>query len=395
MKKDEIRIKLDQIADCVYNDIKHDKIKKAGGLFDGETGILLFLCYYYKFSKELRYANLIEVYLEKLLDQLSTKINLHTYCSGYSGILYLFEFLKKNRLLQFRVEMEDSEVILEKYLIEKMNADIRRNDYDFLHGSLGIALYFLKKGGIEYALENFIDALYSSAEKDFSTMIFRWKLVLDKDKNETGYNISLSHGNAAIITFLSRLIKNNIKGDKIIKMLEGSVNYTLSQQMDYIKIGSYFPSKSLDNLPSIPTQSTMAWCYGDLGVALSLWNAGKALNMESWKNKALEVFLYSSKRISPTIDAGICHGSAGLAMIFRHMYFETKNDIFLQVSEYWLFQTLMHAQFKDGIAGYKTYYIDKWIGDYSLLMGISGIGLMFISYLMDDFQKWDEMFLLS
>jgi len=54
-----------------------------------------------------------------------------------------------------------------------------------------------------------------------------------------------------------------------------------------------------------------------------------------------------------------------------------------------------YSEYKDGLVGFKTYMMGEWIGDYSLVTGISGIGLVLMSYIADDLQKWDEMLLLS
>ena len=82
-------------------------------------------------------------------------------------------------------------------------------------------------------------------------------------------------------------------------------------------------------------------------------------------------------------------------MIYHRMYLETDCDEFRNTAQYWINQTLNFASFEDGLAGYKSRVIDGWVCDYSLLMGISGIGLVFLSYLENDLQAWDEMLLLS
>lgn len=94
-------------------------------------------------------------------------------------------------------------------------------------------------------------------------------------------------------------------------------------------------------------------------------------------------------------DAGICHGSAGIAMIYRRMYLETGLNEFKETTMYWIQQILNFATFKNGLAGYKTLIKDGWICDYTLLMGISSIGLVLLSYIEDNQQSWDELFLLS
>ena len=143
----------------------------------------------------------------------------------------------------------------------------------------------------------------------------------------------------------------------------------------------------------------MAWCYGDLGVGIALWQAGKALKKEKWKKTGLEVLLQSTSRQTfhetSVIDTGICHGCSGIAMIYRRMFLETHRDEFKQAIPYWINQTLNYSHFEDGLVGYKTWEKNKWIRDYSLLTGVSGIGLVLLSYLEDDQQDWDEIFLIS
>ncbi|WP_298652111.1 lanthionine synthetase LanC family protein [uncultured Proteiniphilum sp.] len=129
-----------------------------------------------------------------------------------------------------------------------------------------------------------------------------------------------------------------------------------------------------------------------------LWQAGKAINKDEWKEKGLEVLLQSTKRTayhdSLVTDAGICHGSAGIALIFRRMYLETKLDDFKSGTQYWINQTLELASLEESL-GYKHSLRDSWVSDYSLLTGISGIGLVLLSYLHDEQQNWDEMLLIS
>ena len=143
----------------------------------------------------------------------------------------------------------------------------------------------------------------------------------------------------------------------------------------------------------------MAWCYGDLGIGIALLQVRKILEKKEYEKKGLEILLKSTQRrnYNETLvtDAGICHGSAGIALIFRRMYYEIGRKEFKEATQYWINQTLHFSRFEDGLAGYKTYIKDGWKNDYSLLMGISGVGLVLLSYLENDKQDWDEMFLLS
>jgi lantibiotic modifying enzyme len=190
-----------------------------------------------------------------------------------------------------------------------------------------------------------------------------------------------------------------MNNEKVIEMLSGAMNYVLSLQQDFSQFGSYFPSYLLKDTSKYFSKSRLAWCYGDLGIGMALWQAGKAIDKAEWKKKGFEILLQSTKRKNYTenfvVDAGICHGSSGIAMIFHRMYLETHDDEFKEATLYWLNQTLNFSSFTDGLAGYKSYELSGWKCDYSLLMGISGIGLVFTSCISKDMQTWDEMFLLS
>jgi len=393
--KTSIKIKLKEISDCIFNQIQEPLQDHIGGLYGGEWGQLLFLCYYAKFSEDRQIKKIAEEYAERLLSHKNLENLSHTFCDGYSGLLYLFEFLKENDLMN--IDIDDVESVLETYVIHCMQYNISLKNYDFMHGALGAGYYFLKKGNNKSPLYELIDFLYNTAEKDIHTKCFKWKSPLSEN-GELGYNIALSHGMSSIVLFLSHMIKKGFKNDKIFELLENTVNYIFSQERDVNQYGSFFPSQSLENnIEHSKIKSRLGWCYGDLGVAYSLWFAGNIVCNNEWTNKGLEVLLHSTQRRDLAdeffIDVGICHGASGIAMMFKRMYLETNHPDFINATDFWMQKTLDIATFPDGLAGYKTLR-KEFICDYCLLTGITGIGMILISYLMDGNQSWDELFLL-
>ena len=293
------------------------------------------------------------------------------------------------------IDYQECKALIEDVIISSMEKDIGDNNYDFLHGVLGCGIYFLKKNN-ENLIHRIIDFLFDTSISINDGNSICWKSRID-EKGKQGYNIALSHGMTSIILFLSYVVEKGIMNQKIYKLLYGGINYILSQEIDVKKFGSFFPSQSLEN-GDVISRSRLAWCYGDLGIAYSFWRAGKITSNEILKKKSIEIFSYSTKRVTMEstgiIDAQLCHGSAGVSMIFRRMYLETSYDIFSKATDFWIDKTLKYACFSDGLAGYKTYTHPKWHLDYSLLSGVSGIGLMLLSYLQNDCQSWDKMFLL-
>mgnify|MGYP000993101183 CR=1 FL=1 len=95
-------------------------------------------------------------------------------------------------------------------------------------------------------------------------------------------------------------------------------------------------------------------------------------------------------------DAGICHGSAGVAHIFNKMAHYTNNVIFKEAADYWIKKTLEFAHHKDGIGGYKSYTHtdEKWKKEVGFLEGSIGIGLVLSSYITGNFD-WDYCLMLN
>ena len=393
-----IKQKVNLIAECIFSKI-HKENYESYGLYDGEFGLLLFLFYYSSYSKSKEHTLLTENYAEKLLEQFTEGVRLHTFCGGFAGILYLFEFLRENDFID--MDVSDAQHLLDNHLVFRMKQNISEHYYDFMHGALGVGLYFLKRGtGLEY-IRKLIDFLYTMAEKSVDNRIFKWEssVMISDQEYRTTYNLALSHGISSIIIFLARVIKNGISDEKVTEMLSGAVNYVLSQEKDFSQFGSCFPNYILKDSPEDISKSRLAWCYGDLGIGPALWQAGKVFGKTEWKEKGLEIILQSTQRRnvieSAVRDAGICHGTAGITLIYRRMFLETGHDEFKEATNYWIQQTLNLSNFEDGSAGYKTLEKEGWKNDYSLLTGISGIGLVLLSYLEDNQQNWDEMFLLS
>jgi len=391
-----IKQKVDLIAECIYTKILRIE-EKSFGLYSGDFGLLLFLLFYSRYSKNEKYALMAENYAEKLLEQFVAREHPHTFCSGFSGVMYLFEFLRETRIID--LDISPIQLAVDNYIISKMRLDIQQRYYDFMHGAMGVGLYFLKRKTNPEYIQELVDFLYDTAEKDFNNQTFKWESVVDYEKNLSGYNLALSHGISSIIIFLARVVNSGMRDEKITKMLSGAVNYVLSLEKDFSQFGSCFPNYILKDSPEDISKSRLAWCYGDLGTGSALWQAGKALGIKKVEEEGLQILLKSTQRRDIieclVMDAGICHGSAGLAMIYRRMFLETFQEEFKNATTYWITQTLHFSRFEDGLAGYKSFMSGKWVCDFSLITGIAGIGLVLLSYLEDSQQDWDEMFLLS
>lgn len=123
-----------------------------------------------------------------------------SYSNGLSGILYSLKFLNEKEFIE--LDFCDYKETVE-YLSVAMRGFIKDNNYDFLHGALGIGFYFLKIN--EYDLvEELIENLFNTATIKNSGEIIKWDMKFNPMKD---FDISLSHGISSIMVFLSRAIK--------------------------------------------------------------------------------------------------------------------------------------------------------------------------------------------
>ena len=364
------------------------------GLLDGDAGILLFMLYYNQLTHDSTYKKITYNFAEKLLYNIAKNESKFSYCSGIAGELYLFDFLKYKRIIG--IDIKTIQKHSEEFLLYKLENCIQNNNYDLLHGAIGIVLYFLNKKAHKSTIIDFVDFIYNTAQKDFKNKIFKWESIIDYDKNYKVYNLSMAHGIASIILFFSKLIQCGIATEKIQQILIGAANYILSQKRDITQFGSIFPNYiPLDNNEKIHA-SKLAWCNGDIGIGYSLWKAGNTLRNINLIQEGLKILLQSASRKnkkSDTVkDTCICHGTAGLSMMYKRIYINTLISVFKSAESYWLTQTL-NVCHKNQLTFFRAPNI--WAEDYTLLSGTSGVGLVLLSNIYQHSQNWNELFLMN
>lgn len=378
--------------------IKSKEVNKIG-LFGGELGSLLFFFNYFKFFRNKTSLEYIENNLNILFS--TPAPNKFSFSSGYAGLGWLMEYFYRGGVL--KTPPNELFAHIDPFLGKWMINEMEKGNYDFLHGASGTALYFITKlpdAKSKFYLQEFAKGLKNISIKESDDSL-KWKYPLYNNFDQGEFNISLSHGVSSIVNILCKLYKNNICEDLCLEMIRGGLKFIKKQKLPFGKYNSIFPSWKLQNL-EIQESSRLAWCYGDLGIAVTFWNAAQVLKNKKLENESIEILLHSCKRLdlksNYVIDAGICHGSAGISHIFKRMYVNTKIPEFNVAANSWIEKTLEFAKYNDGFAGYKTWYPESRGGlkpVLGLLEGISGIGLALLSNISEEEPVWDECLLLS
>ncbi|MCK4760797.1 MAG: lanthionine synthetase C family protein [Candidatus Aminicenantes bacterium] len=388
--------KLTEIAGLLF-----EEAKKMDGpsLMGGKSGAALFFFYYGKYTMKEKYVDYGLELLSDIFDEINEGFVYHTFAGGLAGIGWTVEHLSRVEFL----DADTNEILgdLDSFLDRMMRAEIKEGNYDFLHAALGVGFYFLSRLNCPDAkgyLSALVDGLDKVSHKDEGGGI-KWHSVLDHEKKLEGFNLSLSHGISSIIAILSRIYKQGINKEKTFFLLEGAVNYLLQQAQDLEKYSAVFPSWIAE--PRI-FGSRLGWCYGDLGNAITLWQAAQIAKNKEWEEMAVKTILHSTKRRDPANeyinDAGLCHGAIGVGHLYNRMYHYTGLEECRETALYWYENIFKLAVNEDGLAGYKTFRIKELGGphpDSGFLEGISGIGLALISLLSDIEPQWDEALLMS
>lgn len=392
---EKIVVKLSEISRALLQ--YTDNVKDIS-LMGGKTGIALFLFYYGKWKENPKYCDCALDITTDVFYEINHGFSQSTFASGLAGIGWAVDHLSQNNF----IERSSGETFgkLEPFFYETMMADLRRGEFDFLHGALGNGTYFLNRlanHDTRNYLIDLVDGLEKISHKDKNGGI-KWQTIKNFHEGTFGFSINLSHGIASIITFLGKLYELGIYREKVSMLLNGAVKYLLAQRLDTAQYSSNFPTWALEDEP--PTASRLAWCYGDLGIGIGLWQAAKNTSNKEWESIALEVLLHSTHRVNPeensVVDAGLCHGTAGIAHIYNRMYHYTGEVAFKKSALYWFEQTLKMAKFHDGLAGYRAYQGKKDpVKEPAFLEGTAGIGLALISAVSTIEPEWDRALLLS
>ena len=404
-KQKEI-ISIQNKIDDIYNSlIKNINQIKGFDLYYGKAGICLFFAYYQTVNKHCQ--NKIEDIIAPLIED-ATQYALSD-CKEitlYSELAWFLCHLYERRLID--IELDEYFSNIDESLYEGMIILLNENEHGCVHGAISVGLYFyyrytLGSERCKQYLENFVDLLKEIAIEKENTIM--WITEINYETQEQGCNLGIAHGIPGILLFLRKLYLKNIKKDVISDMIIKVSNFLLSQKHSLKTHQSFFYNVFSD---SSGYDSRLAWCYGDLsvGYSLSMICSLNCITRQEIKENTLDILFNTTERISLSecriVDAGLCHGSAGLAHIYNRLYHQTNELIFRNAALYWYKETIKMAKYDNEYAGYRVpYYLKESekelfeLENLPFLTGIAGTGLSLLSAIYPIEPSWDMCLLLS
>jgi lantibiotic modifying enzyme len=373
-------------------------------LANGLTGTAIFLATLSKYSSRGReWANLATQCGQRVVDELPRQMvrnpGLFSGIAGIAwGLRYLGELLHIDGLYADETYQDIPQLCVAYW---KSRSDC---DYDLISGSVGVGIWALSiadRSIREELTGHALEHLEKTAEA-LSTGI-AWRTPLSrlrrmKPENQrrgpVQYDLGIAHGMPGAIGFLARCVELDVCKHRASALLAASTEWLLSQALTDSTSVSCFSFNATQ-----PQPARLAWCYGDLGIALALDHAARALNSTSVHGFAERVAKAAAARRSENagvIDAGICHGAAGLAHGFAKLNRRLNMPSLEGARLYWLRALLGFRTGTGEIVSYPCWdgiTESMSVANGGLLNGLAGIGLVFLSQSCPEL-KWDWPFLM-
>ncbi|MGN7820015.1 lanthionine synthetase LanC family protein [Chitinophaga sp. 22536] len=392
---------LNKIRDIIAASVRYGAPPDYGAM-STSSGYLLFLLNYAKvFNDES-----MEEKAYELLDHLLSRKKVYreeipgtiSFCSGVLGTAWVLLHARNRDFIDFDDDILDD---LDPVAMNFIEHTMKKGNYDFLHGAGGGIYYLMQKRKTPATLQ----LLKKAVQLLLDQSIIRdgcqyWESydVLEERKDANVINLGLSHGMPSIIAILSKLYvwdpEFYFLGD-VIRRVVAAVRFGRNDE----NAGSIYPYAKNIQLAASDT-SRIAWCYGDMGIAVSLWQAGEAMDEDDFRQEAvflLEQISARSTEDTSVNDGALCHGTAGSSHILRTYAAICGSREMSKAADFWLEKTLEYLHPVEGLLTARA----KWdaqkgyVNCFSLLEGLSGIGLALLSAYSPERLHWDETLIIS
>jgi lantibiotic modifying enzyme len=363
-------------------------------LASGQPGQALFFAYLDAARKGSDAADRALDALGRSIDALAERQLLPTLYSGISGIGWAVEHLTRRFFATDEDLCGDIDEALEKLLSKPTH------QYELINGLAGYGTYLLERlpnPDAARLLVRVIDLLEESAEGSWHTRP-EWLPSWQRELMPAGcHNLGVAHGVPGVLGFLAAARLAGVDDPRVPRLAEGVVRWLLGRKLPP-GAGSVFPATIVPGMDPEPTR--IAWCYGDLGIAVVLLAAARSFGRPDWEEEALSLARRLARRPVEAVDSSLCHGTAGNGHLFNRLYQATDDPEIRESALAWYRLALDQRRQGEGFAGFVTWIgpgpgAGEWAGHPGMLIGAAGVGLALLAAVSDVEPAWDRLLLAS
>lgn len=401
------------------NDGSHDIRRRL--FLDSYPSIIIVLSTYLHLYDDPKARYTLKKYVLKEIIVLNNQkaIDL-SLCYGLTGVAYSLK-LAVQVLPELTTFLEQFDVLytkLAKVQITRTNWVIQKRsvaekDYDLIQGLTSCLGYLSQYGNSHGDLQNerlivkLFDWLSQSSGVGLPHALIKNNNIIDSGRKrlfKEGYiNLSLSHGLAGPLAALSGV---SITRPLVSIMTLYARLFNENHHINSPWAGEISAQKLKKHLFSNQDIDRASWCYGNPGIARSVFRAAEKQKDYALEKVALDYFLslqdleLSQLQLdSPTI----CHGVSGLLLILNAMERDTRMEklgvIKKEITSYLLSQADLSSDlvFKeyDAVFREKKYDSPRYFNDTGLLNGAGGVVLTLMSLKSEQRLDWERILLIS
>lgn len=401
---DLVQQKIDALSHFFLTGYENERMQDTMSVLSGRGGTVVLQAVLYETSGRKEYKDALLKNIDYIFNTLdNSPIVLSTHCAGLAGVGWLLDYLCSRQILD-TTTLDDFFEQLDDIIPEQVQIMNDQQNFDLLHGSMGLCLYIMNRGKDISAVESTIHALFERAETD--SLEVKWRRFDEFRAKDHIYDYGLAHGMAGILYFLGKCYSKGILPDKCETLIRGNMAFFLGNQQQHEQYGCFYPSsivvKDYKKGQCPPSLSRLAWCYGDLGILYTHLLVARWLNDKPLETVITNMLLVTATRLEypETLikDAGFCHGATGVGYMFKKLYKLTGNKTFSDTAEKWLNETIsMGDKGADALEGYQFYMGDAgWMNMPDILNGVAAVALFLVSMKYPEMNtEWDECLFLS
>jgi lantibiotic biosynthesis protein len=337
--------------------------------------------------------------LEEAVGVLATSRLTSSLYSGFTGVAWAVELV--DGLLG--TEGEDRNGDIDEVLTRLLRRYPEDAPYDLVDGLTGLGVYALARWprpGAAQCVLGVVEQLARRARPDRDGVSWwtppSWRGPRREWYRPGGVDLGVAHGIAGVVPFLARVNRLGLARETVRPLLDGAVRWLLAHMVDTAS-GPTVPYFVADGVDPGPARS--AWCYGDPGVAAALLLAARDAGEPGWAAVATGLAVRAAARPpgqTGVVDAGLCHGSAGLAHLFNRMYQMTAEPALADAARFWVERTLQMCSAMAPAQGVALTEVARpaWKGP-GLLEGAAGVALAMEAAGTAVEPVWDQVLLGS
>lgn len=376
-------------------------------LAGGAAGQALFFAYLDRARPEQGYDEAALDLLERSIEIVGQSSSRPSLYSGFCGVGWTIEHLRD---LLLDPDGDDPGEAIPPLVASLLERSPWRRSCDLVNGLVGIGVYACERGGRSGGrdcLAGAVDRLAERAERRPEGIT--WFTSPDDLPDDTRqmfpagyYNVGVAHGVPGMIALLAAAAWQGVREAEALRLCEGAVDWLTAQRLHEEAL-SLYPFHVPAAGPPSRRASRLAWCYGDLGLGAALLAAARTLDRRDWEAEALAAGRRAASRVDAecrVMDAGLCHGAAGIAHLFHRFARATGDPGFVEAARRWFGDTLARRRPGEGVGGFLAYDVEG-PGDGcrlptpGFLEGAAGIGLALLAALTPIAPDWDRLLLAS